>query len=77
MGTPSPVPGGGMKSLPLGLPPGGTLDATKLFLKPGRLTRPSKICVILRGLPGTDVYDGGWCSVSSDAQTHNESRLMM
>jgi hypothetical protein len=42
-----------MKLLPLGLPPGGTVDATKLFLKPGRLTRPDRICVILRGLPGT------------------------
>lgn len=28
------------------------MDATKLFLRPGRLTRPAKICVILRGLPG-------------------------
>lgn len=28
------------------------MDATKLFLRPGRLTRPGKICVILRGLPG-------------------------
>lgn len=55
--TPSPTPPSGHTSLsrplPLGLKPGGEVDATTLFLLPGRATRPSKICLILRGLPGS------------------------
>jgi hypothetical protein len=40
------------RDLPLGMKPGGTVEATDIFLKPGRTTRPDKICVIMRGLPG-------------------------
>lgn len=37
----------------LGLAPGGTVDGSGIFLPPGRASRPAKICVILRGLPGS------------------------
>ncbi|TFJ85765.1 hypothetical protein NSK_003269 [Nannochloropsis salina CCMP1776] len=52
---PAPLPGPGRlgNPLPLGLAPGGTVDGSGIFLPPGRATRPAKICVILRGLPGS------------------------
>lgn len=48
---------GPLKPIPLGLKPGGSIDATQIFLSPGRSTRPDKICIILRGLPGMFVKE--------------------